>query len=276
MRFVSWNVNWIRAWIKKWTFFEYLNKENPDIIWLQEVKAKFNQLESENIEEIKKLWYEIYWNEAQRPWYSWTAVLTKINPLNVFNGIDVEKLDLNHLKIDEVIENNHEWRVLTLEFEKYFFITVYTPNSKPDLSRQSYRVVWDEVFLKYLKYLETKKSVIVCWDLNVAHKEIDLANPKANMTTLKKPWNAWFTDSERSSMNDYLNAWFIDTFRYFYPDKENIYSWWSNFGWARSRNVWWRIDYFLISEILKNDLKDAFIQDKVLWSDHSPVGIEIF
>lgn len=276
MRFVSWNVNWIRAWIKKWTFFEYLNKENPDIIWLQEVKAKFNQLESENIEEIKKLWYEIYWNEAQRPWYSWTAVLTKISPLNVFYGIDVEKLDLTHLEIDEVIENNHEWRVLTLEFENYFFITVYTPNSKTDLSRQSYRVVWDEVFLKYLKYLEEKKWVIVCWDLNVAHKEIDLANPKANMTTLKKPWNAWFTDSERSSMNDYLNAWFIDTFRYFYPDKENIYSWWSNFGWARSRNVWWRIDYFLISENLKNDLKDAFIQDKVLWSDHSPVGIEIF
>ncbi|MBW7954914.1 exodeoxyribonuclease III [Candidatus Gracilibacteria bacterium] len=276
MRFVSWNVNGIRAGIKKGTFFEYLNKENPDIIGLQEVKAKFNQLESENIEEIKKLGYEIYWNEAQRPGYSGTAVLTKINPLNVFNGIDVEKLDLNHLKIDEVIENNHEGRVLTLEFEKYFFITVYTPNSKPDLSRQSYRVVWDEVFLKYLKYLEEKKGVIVCGDLNVAHKEIDLANPKANMTTLKKPGNAGFTDSERSSMNDYLNAGFIDTFRYFYPDKENIYSWWSNFGGARSRNVGWRIDYFLISEILKNDLKDAFIQDKVLGSDHSPVGIEIF
>ncbi len=275
MKLVSWNVNWIRAWIKKWTFFDYLNKEKPDIIWLQEVKAKFDQLDNENIEEIKSLWYEIYWNEAQRAWYSWTAVLTKIPPLSIYNWINTELLNLDTIEIDEVISNNYEWRVITLEFKDFYFITVYTPNSKPDLSRQNYRVLWDNIFLKYLKKLEEKKSVIVCWDLNVAHNEIDLANPKANMTTLKKPWNAWFTDSERASMTDYINTWFIDTFRYLYPTKTWEYSWWSNFWKARENNVWWRIDYFLISENFKNNLKDAFIRQEVLWSDHSPVWIDI-
>lgn len=273
---VSWNVNWIRAWIKKWTFFEYLKSQNPDIIWLQEIKANLEQIEKSDIENIENLWYKIYFNSAQRPWYSWTAVLTKITPISSYNGIDTSLLDLNQLEVDEVIKENHEWRVITLEFDNFYFITVYTPNSKPDLSRQGYRVVWDEVFLKYLKYLETKKQVIVCWDLNVAYKEIDLANPKPNMTTQKKPWSAWFTDSERNSMWDYLNNWFIDTFRYFYPNETWAYSWWSNFWQARAKNVGWRIDYFLISENLKNQLKSAFINPLVMWSDHCPVWIDIF
>lgn len=275
MKLISWNVNGIRAWIKKWTFFEYLKSENPDIIWLQEVKAKYEQLENSDIENIKNLWYEIYWNAAQRPGYSWTAILTKIKPINVFYWIDTTWLNLDQVETDEVIEENHEWRVITAEYENFYFITVYTPNSKPDLSRLDYRKIWDHVFLKYMKFLETKKPVIFCWDLNVAHKEIDLANPKWNKTTATKPGNAWFTDTERAGMQEFVDNYFVDSFRHFYPETIWAYSWWSNFGWARWKNVWWRIDYFLVSESLINTLKSAFIRPEIMWSDHCPVWIEI-
>lgn len=275
MKLISWNVNGIRAWIKKWTFFEYLKNENPDIIWLQEVKSKFEQLEASDIEDMKSLWYEIYWNAAVRPGYSGTAILTKQTPLNVFYGIDTSWLDLDQIETDEVIEENHEWRVITAEYENFYFITVYTPNAKPDLARLQYRQVWDDIFLKYMKFLETKKPVIFCWDLNVAHKEIDLANPKANKTTQTKPGNAWFTDQERYGMQEFIDNNFVDTFRYFYPEQIWAYSWWSNFWQARAKNVWWRIDYFLVSESLQTKLKWAFIRPEVMGSDHCPVGIEI-
>ncbi len=275
MKLISWNVNGIRAWIKKWTFFEYLKNENPDIIWLQEVKSKFEQLESSDIENIKNLWYEIYWNAAVRPGYSGTALLTKIKPLKIFYWIDTSWLDLNQIETDEVIEENHEGRVITAEYENFYFITVYTPNAKPDLARLQYRQVWDDIFLKYMKFLETKKPVIFCWDLNVAHTEIDLANPKTNKTTATRPGSAWFTDQERAGMQEFIDNDFVDTFRYFYPETIWAYSWWSNFGQARAKNVWWRIDYFLVSKNLKEKLKSAFIRPEVMGSDHCPVGIEI-
>ncbi len=275
MKLISWNVNWIRAWINKWTFFEYLETHSPDIIWLQEVKAKYEQLWDENIKKLQDLWYEIFWNSAVRPGYSGTAILSKIKPLNVFYGIDTTWLELNEVETDEVIEENHEWRVITAEYENFYYVTVYTPNSKAELERLDYRKVWDHVFLKYVVHLQTKKPVIFCWDLNVAHSEIDLANPKANKTTEKKPWNAWFTDTERFWMQNFIDAWFIDTFRYFYPEQTWAYTWWSNFWQARAKNVWWRIDYFMVSETYKNNVKNAFIQPQVMWSDHCPVGIEI-
>lgn len=275
MKLISWNVNWIRAWIKKWTFFDFLENNNPDIIWLQEVKSNIDQLSIEDLEKIKSMWYNIFWNSAQRPWYSGTAILSKKNPLNIFNWIDVVALSLDDIYLDEVIAENHEWRVITAEYDDFYFVTVYTPNSKSELERLDYRKIWDIAFLEYVKYLEIKKPVIFCWDLNVAHKEIDLANPSSNKTTKTKPWNAGFTDSERYWIQKVIDAWFIDTFRYFYPEKTNIYSWWSNFAWARWKNIWWRIDYFLVSESFKNNLKDAFILDKVMWSDHCPVWIEI-
>lgn len=275
MKLISWNVNWIRAWIKKWTFFDFLREENPDIIWLQEVKAKYDQLEEKDIEEIKSLWYEIYWNAAQRAWYSWTAVLTKIKPLNVINWIDTSGLLLNEIETDEVIEENHEWRVIVCEYENFYFVNVYTPNSKSALERLDYRKIWDHIFLNFLKHLELKKWVICCWDLNVAHTEIDLANPKSNKTTETRPWNAWFTDTEREWMQNFVDNWLVDTFRYFYPEKTWAYSWWSNFWNARAKNVWWRIDYFLTSNTLKDKLKDAFILCDVMWSDHCPVWIEL-
>lgn len=275
MKLISWNVNWIRAWVNKWTFFDFLEKEKPDIIGLQEVKAKYEQLDKEVIEKINSLWYEIYWNEAQRPGYSGTAILSKIKAKNIYLWIDTSWLELNEIETDEVIEENHEWRVITAEYDDFYFVNVYTPNSKPDLSRLEYRKTWDLIFLKYLKHLELKKPVIFCWDLNVAHTEIDLANPKPNMTTKTKPGNAWFTDTERFWMQNFIDVWFVDTFRYFYPEKLWAYTWWSNFWWARAKNVWWRIDYFLVSEKFKNNLKNAFILPEVMWSDHCPLWVEI-
>lgn len=275
MKIVSWNVNGIRAWIKKWTFFEYLEKYSPDIIGLQEVKANIEQVEKKDIEKIKELWYEIYWNSAQRAWYSGTAVLTKIIPISVNYWIQSAELDLEWIETDDVIDLDYEWRVITLEFENFFYTTVYTPNSKQELERLDYRKIWDEVFLKYQKHLESQKPVIFCWDLNVAHNEIDLANPKANMTTDKKPWNAWFTNTERKGFQNIIDEWFIDTFRALNPDKTWCYSRWSNFWKAREKNVWWRIDYVVVSNSLISKLKDAFINPEVMWSDHCPVWIEL-
>jgi exodeoxyribonuclease-3 len=275
MKMISWNVNGIRSGIKKWTFFEYLQSQQPDIIWLQEVKATYEQLKIEEKQYIQNLWYQIYWNSAQRPWYSGTAILSKIPPLSISYGINIQWLDLDGIEIDEVIEQNHEWRVITAEYENFYYVTVYTPNSKSELERLSYRQIWDHVFLQYILFLENKKPVVFCWDLNVAHREIDLAHPASNKTTNSRPWNAWFTNQERYGIQQYIDAWFIDTFRELYPDTPWIYSWWSNFAQAREKNIWWRIDYFFISSLLKNKLKNVFIECRVFWSDHCPVGIDI-
>lgn len=270
MKAISWNVNGIRACIKKW-FLEYLAEESPDLIGIQETKGRPDQLTKKDQETLQATGYFQYWNPAQRPGYSGTAVLSKQEALSVSYGIDPDSFDHESVDfVDETLLENHEGRVITLEFEEYFFVTVYTPNSKDDLARLSYRhTVWDRAFLQYLKWLEAKKPIIACWDLNVAHKEIDLARPKQNTRS------AGFTNEEREWMDNYVSAWFIDTFRQISPNLEDQYTWWSYRAGARARNVGWRIDYFLISESLENKLRDGFIRSQVLWSDHCPVGIDI-
>ena len=253
MKLISFNVNWIRSNIQKW-FLDYLISENPDIIGLQEVKAQENELPIKI--DLMSLGYEIYWNSANKKWYSGTAVFTKIKPISVSYWLWLP-------------EHDEEWRIITLEFKDFYFITVYTPNAKRELERLDYRQLWDSLFLDYMRRLEVNKPVIVCGDLNVAHQEIDLTNPKSNK------WNAGFTPEEREWFSKFISSGFIDTFRYFYPDKTWEYSWWSNFANSRARNIGWRIDYFLISNILKDKLKKAFIRQEVRWSDHCPVGIEI-
>ncbi|EKE29973.1 MAG: Exodeoxyribonuclease III Xth [uncultured bacterium (gcode 4)] len=253
MKFISWNVNWIRAAIQK-GFLDYINNEKPDIIALQEVKATEDQFPARM--DMEMMWYSVYWNSASKNWYSWTAVFTKEKPLSVSYWLWME-------------EHDNEWRIITVEYEKFYFVTVYTPNSKRELERLEYRQLWDSLFLDHMRRLEAIKPIFVCWDLNVAHKEIDLTNPKPNR------WNAWFTDEERMGFQKFLDAGFIDTFRFFYPDKAGEYSWWSNFANARSRNIGWRIDYFLASWILKENLKNAFIMQQTLGSDHCPVWIEV-
>lgn len=270
MKYISWNVNGIRAVLKK-NFKEYLEEESPDVIWFQETKWRFEQLTKKDQEYFNESGYHMYWNPAERPWYSWTLVLSKKQAINAIYWIPEESFDTQSVDfVDETLIKNHEWRVTALEFDDHYYITVYTPNSKDDLSRLSYRQwVWDKAFLQYLKYLETKKPVVVCWDFNVAHKEIDLARPKQNTRS------AGFTDEEREWMTNFVNAWLLDTFRVKYPEKTDMYSWWSYRAWARARNVGWRIDYFLISESLEDKLEDAFIRNETLWSDHCPVGIDI-
>ena len=270
MKYISWNVNGIRAVIKK-DFFLYLEEENPDVIGLQETKWRFDQLTKKDQAHLEESWYHMYWNPAERPGYSGTAVFSKKEALSVHYGIMEESFDFETVEfVDETLIRNHEWRVVTLEFEDHYFITVYTPNSKDDLSRLNYRYnVWDKAFLQYLKYLESKKPVVVCWDFNVAHKEIDLARPKQNTRS------AGFTDEEREWMTNFLSSGLVDTFREKYPDTTDMYSWWSYRAGARARNVGWRIDYFLVSESLKKNLDDAYIRNETLWSDHCPVGINI-
>lgn len=253
MKLISFNVNWIRSNIAKW-FLDYLTEENPDIIGLQEVKATEDELPIKI--DLLSLGYNIYWNDANKKWYSGTAIFTKIKPLSVSYGLWLP-------------EHDEEWRVITLEFEDFYFVTVYTPNAKRELKRLDYRQLWDSLFLDYMKRLEQNKPVVFCGDLNVAHREIDLTNPKTNR------WNAGFTDEEREWVQKFLDSWFIDTFRYYYPDKTWEYSWWSNFANSRERNIGWRIDYFMVSWILKGKLKSAFIRQHVKWSDHCPIGIEI-
>ena len=193
MKLISFNVNWIRSNISKW-FLDYLIEENPDIIWLQEVKATEDELPIKI--DLLSMWYNVYWNSAYKKWYSWTAIFTKIKPISVNYGLWLP-------------EHDEEWRVITLEFDNFYFITVYTPNAKRELNRLDYRQLWDSLFLDYVRRLEQNKPVIFCGDLNVAHREIDLTNPKANK------WNAWFTDEEREWFQKYIDNWFIDTFRYF-------------------------------------------------------------
>lgn len=248
-KYISWNVNGLRAVIKK-GFLEYMEEQNPDIIGLQEIKLSEGQLD------LEIPGYHMYYNYAERKGYSGTAIFTKKEPINVTYGIGIE-------------EHDNEGRVICAEFEEYYFVTVYTPNSKNELLRLDYRMVWEDKFLKYLKNLEETKPVIVCGDLNVAHKEIDLKNPKTNTR------NAGFTIEERDKFSNLINSGFIDTFRYFYPDKEFAYSWWSYRGNARKNNTGWRIDYFCVSESLKEKIVDAEIQSNVEGSDHCPVVLYI-
>lgn len=249
MKLCSWNVNGIRAVLKK-GFLDFLQEVDPDVLALQEVKAEREQVELELPQ------YEIYWNSAERKGYSGTAVFTKKTPLKVSYGIGIE-------------EHDQEGRVITLEFRDYYLVNVYTPNSKSGLERLEYRTQsWDQDFRCYLLELKKEKPVIVCGDLNVAHKEIDLANPKTNRKS------AGFTDQERQSLSDHLESGFIDSFRYF-SDEAHRYSWWSYRAGARSRNVGWRIDYFLVSKEFEGKMKSADILDQVMGSDHCPVTLEL-
>ncbi len=270
MKYMSWNVNGIRAVFKK-DFKEILLEENPDVIGFQETKWRPDQLTKKDATWLDETDYFQYWNPATRPGYSGTAVFSKVEPLSVYHGINPESFDHESVEyVDETLLENHEWRVTTLEFKDHYYITVYTPNSKDDLSRLAYRyTVWDKAFLQYLKYLEEKKPVIVCGDLNVAHRPIDLARPKQNTMS------AGFTKEEREWMDNFIDAGFTDTFRHLYPEVENKYSWWSYRAGARARNVGWRIDYFLISKSLEEKLIEAKVRDDIMGSDHCPVEIEI-
>ena len=249
MKLISWNVNGIRACVGK-NFMEFFNEVDADIFCLQETKLQENQID------LKLDGYYQYWNYAKKKGYSGTAIFTKKEPINVTYGINIE-------------EHDQEGRVITLEFEDFYMVTVYTPNSQNELKRLDYRMKWEDDFRSYLKKLDEIKPVIVCGDLNVAHKEIDLKNPKTNRK------NAGFTDEERNKFTQLLDEGFIDTFRYFYPDKENIYSWWSYRFKAREKNAGWRIDYFCASEKLKDRLISAKIHTEVLGSDHCPVELVI-
>ncbi|MGM5482293.1 MAG: exodeoxyribonuclease III [Nanobdellota archaeon] len=249
MDFVSWNVNGIRAAIKN-GFKEKIESLSPDILCLQEIKTQKQELALNG--------YVSYWNFAEKKGYSSTAVFTRLNPLKVsynFNG-DIEG------------------RVMTLEFNDFYLINVYTPNSKRDLSRLHYRKDWDYKFREYVNELDKSKPVLVCGDLNVAHQEIDIANPSGNKTTKSKPGNAGFTDQEREYFTRFLDSGFVDTFRYFYPDWVK-YSWWTYMFNARAKNKGWRLDYFCASERLKSNLKDAGILNEVYGSDHCPVTLKV-
>lgn len=249
MKFVSWNVNGLRAVVNK-GFKESFEKLDADIFCLQETKLQEGQID------LSFDGYESYWNYAEKKGYSGTAIFTKIKPQNVTYGIGIE-------------EHDREGRVITLEFEDFFFITVYTPNSQDGLRRLDYRMKWEDDFLSYIKKLDEKKPVIYCGDLNVAHNEIDLKNPKTNRK------NAGFTDEERGKMTTVLSSGFTDTFRYLYPDKEQIYSWWSYRFHARDNNSGWRIDYFITSDRLKDKIEDAKIHTDIFGSDHCPVELDI-
>ena len=250
MKLISWNVNGLRACMTK-GFMDAFESLNADIFCLQETKLSEGQLA------LELPGYHQYWNYAEKKGYSGTAIFTKEEPLSTAYGIGIP-------------EHDHEGRVITLEYEKFYFVTVYTPNSQDGLKRLDYRMEWEKAFLAYLKKLEEKKPVIFCGDLNVAHQEIDLKNPKTNRK------NAGFTDEERARFSELLKEGFVDTFRYFYPEETGIYSWWSYRFHAREKNAGWRIDYFLVSEVLKDELKDAKIHTEIFGSDHSPVELEIF
>ncbi len=249
MKLVSWNVNGLRAIYKK-GFLDIFKEMNADIFSIQETKMQEGQIEL-NLPE-----YEQYFNYAERKGYSGTAIFTRIKPQNVTYGIGIE-------------EHDKEGRVITLEFDNFYFVNCYTPNSGRELARLEYRMKWEDAFKEYLKKLDKKKPVIICGDLNVAHKEIDLKNPKTNRK------NAGFTDEERGKMSNLLEAGFIDTYRSLYPDKENAYTWWSYMGKAREKNIGWRIHYFLTSDEIKSKIKETYIYDKIMGSDHCPVGLDI-
>lgn len=249
MKLISWNVNGLRACVTK-GFLDYFKEADADIFCIQETKLQEGQID------LDLPGYYQYWNYAEKKGYSGTAVFTKREPLSVSYGLGIP-------------EHDKEGRVITLEFPEFYLVTVYTPNSQNELARLPYRMEWEDAFLSYLKKLETRKPVIFCGDLNVAHREIDLKNPKTNRK------NAGFTDEERGKFTVLLENGFIDTFRYFYPDQERIYSWWSYRFSARAKNAGWRIDYFCVSETLKDQLEDAKIHTEVLGSDHCPVELDL-
>lgn len=248
-KLISWNVNGLRACVGK-GFTDFFEKIDADIFCLQETKVSEGQIE------FAPEGYNCYWNYAEKKGYSGTAIFTKEQPLNVTYGMGIE-------------EHDHEGRIITLEFDNYYMITVYTPNSKRELERLDYRQVWEDDFRAYVNGLRKTKPVILCGDLNVAHKEIDLKNPKTNHKS------AGFTDEERSKMTELLESGFVDTFRYFYPDVTERYSWWSYMFKAREKNAGWRIDYFLTSEELTDKLVSADIHHEILGSDHCPVELVI-
>ena len=249
MKLISWNVNGIRACVNK-GFEEFFNEVKADIFCIQETKCQEGQIE------LEFEGYKSYWNYAEKRGYSGTAIFTKIEPISVVYGINKP-------------EHDNEGRIITLEFEDFYLVNNYTPNSKRELERLDYRQEWEDEIRNYLLKLNKKKSVIMCGDLNVAHNEIDLKNPKTNRR------NAGFTDEERNKMTELLQSGFTDSFRYLYPNKEEAYTWWSYMGRARERNIGWRIDYFITSEELKNKIIDNKIHSEVLGSDHCPVGLEI-
>ena len=260
MKLISWNVNGIRACVKK-GFEKFFKQIDADIFCIQETKMQVIKAEeTADIKEILALSifnnYYQYWNSAEKKGYSGTAIFTKKKPLSVVYGIGIE-------------EHDKEGRVITLEFENFFMIDIYTPNSKRQLERLEYRQAWEDDIRKYLSKLSKKKPVIMCGDLNVAHKEIDLKNPESNRK------NAGFTDEEREKMTLLLESGFVDSFRYLYPKKENEYSWWSYMAHSREKNIGWRIDYFIVSDTIKDKIKEAKIFQEILGSDHCPVGLEI-
>ena len=251
MKLISWNVNGLRACITK-GFSLFFKSIDADIFCIQETK-----MQEEQAKEIEYEGYYKYMNSAEKKGYSGTAIFTKIKPINVSYGIGIE-------------EHDKEGRVITLEFDKFFLVNCYTPNSKRELERLEYRKIWEDEFRNYLIKLDKIKPVILCGDLNVAHKEIDLKNPSTNHH------NAGFTDEEREKMTKLLDSNFTDTFRYLYPDKKDAYSWWSYMLKSRERNIGWRIDYFIVSNSIRDEIKDAIIHSEVLGSDHGPIELDIF
>ncbi len=249
MRMISWNVNGLRAAVGK-GFLDYFKEADADIFSLQETKLQEGQIQ------LELDGYRQYWNYAEKKGYSGVAVFTKREPISVAYGLGVE-------------EHDHEGRVITLEFEDFYYVTVYTPNSQQENARLAYRMEWEDAFRAYIHALDEKKPVILCGDLNVAHQEIDLKNPATNHH------NPGFTDEERGKFTELLAAGFLDTFRYFYPDATGMYSWWSYRARARANNTGWRIDYYLVSERLKDRLVDAKIHTTILGSDHCPVELEL-
>ena len=247
LTYISWNVNGLRACIKK-GFLDAFEKLNADCFCLQETKLQPDQID------LDLPGYHQYWNSAVKKGYSGTAIFTKTEPIQVSYGMGIE-------------EHDQEGRIITAEFDTHYLVTCYTPNSKRALERLNYRMIWEDDFRNYLKKLEEKKPIVLCGDLNVAHKEIDLANPASNRK------NAGFTDEERNKMTTLLQAGFTDTFRYLYPDKTKAYSWWSYFAKSRERNIGWRIDYFLVSQSLNSRIKEARIHQEIEGSDHCPVEL---
>lgn len=249
MKFISWNVNGLRACVQK-GFLEYFNSTDADFFCIQESKLQEGQIA------LDLPGYHQYWNYAEKKGYSGTAIFTRHEPISVSYGLNIP-------------EHDTEGRVITLEYGNFYLVTCYTPNSQNELARLSYRMQWEDAFRSYLIELDQKKPVILCGDLNVAHEEIDLKNPKTNHK------NAGFSDEERNKMTELLDAGFTDTFRYFYPDAENIYSWWSYRFKAREKNAGWRIDYFITSKHLDTQLKDAAIHTDIFGSDHCPIELTI-
>ena len=249
MKFISWNVNGLRACVQK-GFLDFFNSIDADFFCIQESKLQAGQID------LDLPGYHQYWNYAEKKGYSGTAIFAKNEPLSVSYGIGIE-------------EHDKEGRVITLEYDNFYLVTCYTPNSQNELKRLPYRMQWEDDFREYLKTLDAKKPVVLCGDLNVAHNEIDLKNPKTNRK------NAGFSDEERAKMTELLGSGFTDTFRYFYPDAEGIYSWWSYRFKAREKNAGWRIDYFITSKHINDKLKKAAIHTDVLGSDHCPVEVDI-